>query len=136
MQPLTKYEKNIIEYFWNPYLKKRRLFISKEMITYLDNEKYENEAVMMKNAVAIEKHLLSLEQKQYIKVYKTTEKDTYYEIAENGVLYFHFKYHKIKIKLQTLIETTPLIITILVSTIGLISSIFGIIQFIDWWLNK
>lgn len=63
MKSLEKKEKEILEYFWNPYRKVRKEAISKTIIVHLEKDKYANPISQKINENEIDRTLLSLEKK-------------------------------------------------------------------------
>lgn len=126
---LSNSEKRLLEYFWN---NKRRVImktIPESVIVYFENEG-QDEIYHGNTLRRVQHDMNGLFTKKYV-VRVEQGNVVHYGLTPDGMAYLKDKHPRLFILVDRLIERTPLIAKFLIGAVGLIASIFGIIQFVD-----
>jgi hypothetical protein len=132
---LTSGEKRYLEYFWNPKTKTFRESIPLRVISFLEAESWHSSMNDLVD-VRVDSDLFSLEIKGYIAPFRKDD-ERKYSLTPLGVGYMKDAHPKLIVLWERIFDRTPKLLSLTVTILGLVASVFGIIQFFhDLHLRK
>jgi hypothetical protein len=129
----------LIEYFWNSRAARHRLSLSIEVLSYLESDSRSREFLALTPldvVVDILKTLEALVRRGFVDVTIDSTDSAIprgeVRLTDIGAAFLAQRHPTYLARWQRLLETSPPLASFFTATVGLIASVFGIIQFIDW----
>jgi hypothetical protein len=130
---LSEREKRYLEYFWNAKTQALRRSLHESIISFFESEMFdESQATVISARVRAD--LMMLEGKGYIE--PTKYRPYEYKLTGDGVGFLKDVHPRLIVLLDRLWDRTPRFLALTVAIVGLVASIFGIIQFVFWLVKK
>lgn len=134
--PLTEDHMRILEYFWNKHAHEVRKSMPFEVITFFESEKQKSDDSEQARG-RTKAFLKELEIKGMLEVptsgYVLRSIDgERYKLTVAGAAYISQRHPKALTWWSKILERTPDSLSLGVTLVGLVASVFGIIQFIAW----
>lgn len=124
---LSKTDEKFLEYFWNNRRKEIRSSLPESIISFWENESL-NEKMLQTTQLRVRLSMLHLIQKGYVSE-AGDDRNRLYFLTKDGHVYLHHKHPVWINSIDRIFERTPNILKFLIGFVGLIASVFGIIQF-------
>ena len=127
---LTADHERILDYFWNDKKQVLRPRLPQLVIWFFEADSWhETLGDMIRSRVDV--LTIELEIKKYV-VAKSDSHGKYFELSPNGVAYLKDAHPTVMMYWQRFLQLAPPSVSLLVALVGLVASVFGIIQFIAW----
>jgi hypothetical protein len=138
---LTPDHRRILDYFWDEKEQRLRFSLPQSVIYFFETDGFdETQAAVIRAQVDV--LTFALETKHYIfnnssqeNVYfkkNSSQQSVYFKLTPQGVEYLKDLHPTVLNYLKKLLGLSPPLLTLIVTLIGFVASIFGIIQFVAW----
>ena len=126
---LTANERAVLEHFWNDRRQELRLEIPKEVLYFLEGEVHpKSEGLLIRGET--ESILLSLSSKGYLESALLREAKA--RLSIQGAVFLTEQHPTLLMYWARTLHLIPPSFSLIATVIGLVASVFGIVQFISW----
>jgi len=128
---ITEDDERVLEYFWDRRQKKLRGPIPQTVILFFESDGWHATlSDLIRSRVALVTLRLAI--KGYLTEHSDSQDQKYYELTKDGTEYLVTKHPTVLAYWEKLLALSPPTASLIVALVGLVASIMGIVQFIDW----
>jgi len=133
-------QERILEYFWDPKNQRVRDIVPKSLIYYFEGGQYYDIPIAALAKTTVDVTIIELTHAGYIQDAQikdpthraTFEKEEFLTVTARGMAWLKDAHPTVLMYWNRILELTPAWASLAVAAIGLVASVFGIIQFGVW----